>query len=74
MENPVTERAKTGAEKKWEEAGGVERDGTYIEGLRRALEQVEAMDSDSSVIQHTRAYLLKSIREFEAAEAGADSG
>jgi len=71
MENSVTERAKTRAEKQWEEAGG---NGTYIEELRRALMQYEAMDSDSSVIQQGRAYILKSILEAEAAEAGADSG
>ena len=65
MENPVTERAKTTAEK-WEEAGDAERDGTYIGGLRWALKQVEAMDNESSVIQHTQNYLLKSIREFKA--------
>jgi len=71
MENSVTERAKTRAEKQWEEAGG---DGTYIEGMRRALVQLEAMDSDSGVIQQGQAYLRKSILEAEAAEAGGDSG
>jgi len=44
------------------------------EGLRWALEQVESMNSDSIVMQHTRAYPLKTIGEVQAAEMGADSG